>query len=250
MTPENNPLVGIFDSGVGGFSVFQKVQKITSSDILYFGDCARAPYGNRTEVEISSFIKEILFNLQAQGATHFVSACNSMSVFTTDKLLEECNIPSERYIDMIRAFKENHAIPETSRLLVLGTQATIASGVYQSFLQDKVANIFEYASILLAGVIEQGGDSDDLYEIIKPTILYAKEVEATHILYACTHYPLAHNIFKQCANDLDWDGQFIDPAVYVAQSVKRWNISGDKKVDFQTSKITDKFSSLSKNLRD
>ena len=103
MKKEN--LIGIFDAGVGGFSVFKEVRKNTNADILYFGDCARAPYGNRTEEEIVLFIKDILKQLQNEGVTHFVSACNSMSVLTTEKLLEEVGVPKENYIDMISAIK-------------------------------------------------------------------------------------------------------------------------------------------------
>jgi glutamate racemase len=122
------PLLGIFDSGVGGFSVLKEVRKITDADILYFGDCKNAPYGNRTKEEIVSCIKAVLLRLKDEGVTYFVSACNSMSVNTTDALLLEVGINRKQYLDMIDAVS---LIPFTSNdlVLIVGTQATIQSVV-------------------------------------------------------------------------------------------------------------------------
>ena len=75
-------LVGVFDSGVGGFTVLREIRDVTKADIIYFGDCARAPYGNRSKDEIVMFIKETIINLQAKNVTHFVSACYIISVLS------------------------------------------------------------------------------------------------------------------------------------------------------------------------
>lgn len=244
-TPSILPKLGIFDSGVGGFSVLKEVRNKTSADVLYFGDCARAPYGNRSPDEIVIFIEEIIANLQSQEVTHFVSACNSMSVMTTDRMLKECNVSSDRYIDMLRAFKEYSSFSNEDQILIIGTHATITSGAYQEVLKEKKVTSHEYIFKTLAGVIEKDGNEDELYEIIMMGINYAKEKQASHILYGCTHYPLVDNIFKKCAKDAGWGGAFIDPAVYVAEAVSKWNLEGKKNTFFEASEITKAFKELS-----
>lgn len=241
MSNGGKSLIGIFDSGIGGFSVLKEIKKIENADILYFGDCARAPYGNRDIEEIASFIKEIILYLKSKGVTHFVSACNSMSVLMTEKLLKECDVADFLYVDMIRAFKKYGDLPASAKVLLIGTEATIKSNVYQIFLKEKVDSIFEYIPKTLAGDIESNLKEEKLKEIIASIIRNAKEVGATHIVYGCTHYPLIHSVFQKCADEILWAGVFIDPAKYVAQAVSEWNISGSNLITFESSKETEAF---------
>jgi len=236
-----NPLLGIFDSGIGGFSVLKEIRNENDADILYFGDCARAPYGNRDKEEIASFIKEIILYLKSKGVTHFVSACNSMSVLMTEQLLKECEVEEFLYMDMIRAFKKYNDLPVQAKVLLIGTQATINSNEYQSFLKDKVDKVFEYVPSTLAGDIELGISEIELKEIIKPIILIAKEKEVTHVLYGCTHYPLIHNVFQKCADEMNWKGIFVNPAESVAEAIKEWGVLGNRNINFETSKETEAF---------
>lgn len=240
---EQTPLLGIFDSGVGGFSVLQELRKVTDTDIVYFGDCARAPYGNRGEAEIALFVSEILEQLQSKGVTHFVSACNSMSVNKTEKLLQESGIPKEQYIDMIDAVK---LIPfeHGSDVLIVATHTTIASGLYQSILDEKGITASTHVPSRLAGEIE-AQDSGAIEISINESIERAVAVGATHILYGCTHYPLVDVRFKTAAEMKGWKGSFIDPSIYVAQLVSRWKLEGTRSLRIETSKETPLFTSYS-----
>jgi glutamate racemase len=232
-------LLGIFDSGIGGFSVYKEVRLHTHADIIYFGDCARAPYGNKTEQEIVTYIREILRHLQEQGVTYFVSACNSMSVFTTKQLLKEVGIPESNYFDMVSAVE---IIPFTpcAKVLIVGTKATIASGVYQQILESKNISYEVYSPVNLAGSIERG-DISDIRSSILEVIQNAIEANADSILYACTHYPLAHDIFLDTAKKYAWNGEYIDPAVYLGQLVKMCNLEGSTTSTFLTSLTTEAF---------
>lgn len=241
---ETKNILGIFDSGVGGFSVLKEVRKVTDADIIYYGDCVNAPYGNRTQEEIVSFIKDILAYLKFKGVTHFISACNSMSVNTTEALLKEVGINRENYIDMIDGVKQIPFI-DGANVLIVGTEATITSHVYQSIFSDKVIAYHMYTPTTLAGAIEQN-DISLMNKNITDTLVYAKSVYATHMLYACTHYPLVDKLFKQKAAELGWAGMFINPAIYVAELVAQWNIEGSNKMIFETSLETDVFASYVK----
>jgi glutamate racemase len=226
-------ILGIFDSGVGGFSVFKEVRKNTQANILYYGDCLRAPYGNRSEEEIVGFIKEILLDLKSKGVTYFISACNSMSVLTTEKVLSEVEVPRERYIDMVDAVGKID-FSSDAKVLIIGTQATITSGVYQQILSNKNVKYEVFVPSLFAGHIEQG-DKDMIASIVDEILTYAKNIHSTSILYACTHYPLVDEVFKARSEALLWSGDFIDPAKYVALEVEKWGIEGISTSTFITS---------------
>lgn len=236
-------LLGIFDSGIGGFSVLHEIRKKTKVDIFYFGDCARAPYGNRAEEEILLFIKEILCYLQLHGVTHFVSACNSMSVLTTEKLLHEVGIMKDNYIDMVDAVKIL-SFPPSAKVLILGTQATINSNKYQNILKEKKVTFDVFSPVTLAGDIEKG-NVEAIVISLKEVLTYALASDVTHILYACTHYPLIDTMFKNEALHSDWSGEFVDPAVYIADEVAKWTLAGSGKVTFKTSLETDIFKEYS-----
>lgn len=239
-------LLGIFDSGVGGFSVFKEIRKTTEADILYFGDCANAPYGNKTQTEIIVCIRKILTNLQTKGVTHFVSACNSMSVFTTDTLLHEMGIGKEKYIDMVGAVKII-SFEEGDIVLIVGTNATIASGVYQSILQEKKISFEVFSPVALAGNIEKGDRCASVNDVDE-VLLCAIKGKANKILYACTHYPLVDNLFKEKAQEHAWGGVFIDPAFHIGKKISEWNLSGTSGSIFETSLETDVFRDYKKKI--
>lgn len=243
---DKKQLLGIFDSGVGGFSVLKQIRERSDADVLYFGDCARAPYGMRSQEEITGFIKEILLYLRLRGVTHFVSACNSMSVHTTGKVLEEAGIAKENYMDMVSAV-DRFPFRENVRMLIVGTQATIASGIYQSMMKGK--NIFfdTFVPMTLAGEIEEDAVAPVRASVIS-AIEEAISCRSEYMVYACTHYPLVDEIFKEEAAKRDWNGTFIDPAVQVAEEVEKWKLRGSGETLFATSKETPVFKRYSSNM--
>ncbi len=239
--PKGATLLGIFDSGVGGFSVYKQIRKVSEVDCIYYGDCLRAPYGSREEAEIVRFIKDDIQFLQGEGVTHFVNACNSMSVVTTNTLLIECGVNDKQYTDMVRAFEANALFKVGEKVLVIATGATLRSGVYQEVLSKKGVTVFEYSYKELAGAIENSATHEELLQIILPGIVYAHEVGATRIVYGCTHYPLAHRIFLYAQKNCEWKGEFIDPAIYVAEEIKKWDVQGTRKFCPYSSKDTPAF---------
>lgn len=234
-------LLGIFDSGVGGFSVYKKIREVTNANVVYYGDCARAPYGNREDDEIVQLVKDDIMFLQDENVKYFVNACNSMSVMTTDALLQECNVKADYYTDMIRALDKHASFEKNEKILVLGTVATIRSGIYQEVLKSKGVISYVYAYTELAGAIESNAPRDQLIRILEKGISYAKDEGVTSVIYGCTHYPLIHELFIEVQNILGWKGEFVDPAMYVAEEVKTWGLVGEKKLYPYSSKDTPAF---------
>ena len=238
---ENKNLIGIFDSGVGGFSVYKRIQEVTTADCIYYGDCMRAPYGNREEPEIISFIKDDIRFLQDMDVTHFVNACNSMSVFTTNQVLKESNLKPDNYIDMIRAFDIHALFTRDAIVLIIATAATIHSEAYQKVLTKKGVAFYTFIYEDLAYAIENNASRKELLTIVEKSIIFAQSIKATHIVYGCTHYPLIGMLFEEIKNKILWHGEFIDPAMYVLEEVKKWNLKGQSSFVPYSSKDTPAF---------
>lgn len=232
-------VLGVFDSGVGGFSVLTELRKCTNADIVYFGDCANAPYGNKSSAEILRFVENSLTLLQQKGVTHFVSACNSMSVYTTKALLAKCGISEAHYVDMVSSMKEI-VFPHKSRVLIVGTVATMTSHVYQSLLCTKGVVFDVFSPKNLAGEIESG-DNVAIERSVFSVMEEVKRSQATHVIYACTHYPLAHDVFVRERDKAGLSCELVDPAEYTAGLVGSWSLVGAGTTHFETSKHTPVF---------
>jgi glutamate racemase len=212
---------------------------VTTANILYYGDCINAPYGNKSKEEIVGCIRHILLHLKVRGVTHFVSACNSMSVHTTHALLEEVGISRERYVDMTDAVSRLSFTPRT-RVLIVGTKATIASGVYQTTLIQKGVLFDVFTPGRLAGAIEEGDDFE-IGASVREVIAYALTAHVSYIVYACTHYPLVNAVFEEEKVKQGLVCEFVDPAHEVAKLASVWGLEGEGQTECEASKETEVF---------
>ena len=126
--------IGIFDSGVGGLTVAKSVrQKLPHEDIIYFGDTARVPYGNKSKTTIIRFAREIMDFMVSKKVKMVVVACNTASSFSLPTLRKNYNIP---VIGVIApGVKEAIRISATGKIGVIGTRSTIASKAYEKELK-------------------------------------------------------------------------------------------------------------------
>jgi glutamate racemase len=118
------------------------------------------------------------------------------------------------------------------------------SEVYQTILNEKNIAHRTFAPTTLAGDIER----DDVLSVEKnivDVIEEAQKINATHIMYACTHYPLADELFKSEALESNWKGAFINPAEYLAGVVSHIDITGGRSIRFETSLETAVFKEYS-----
>lgn len=125
-------MIGIFDSGSGGLTVLKAVrERMPSADILYFGDIKNAPYGSKSNSELSLLTVRAIELLQKRGAGSIVSACNSVSASLAISLFDALSLTPTQLIEMVgptvATFKNSSA-----RLLLAATPATIGSEIYQN----------------------------------------------------------------------------------------------------------------------
>jgi glutamate racemase len=227
--------IGIFDSGVGGLSVLKELYQDIHAEYVYLGDSLRAPYGNKTPVELLGYMKELLLFLKSKNVDMYISACNSLSTLETEHLLKELAVAPSQYIDMKRfAEQAVTTLPKNTRVLIFTTEATRASGVYQHVFSEH--DVLTLSSRVLAEAIEEQNQIA-IDEEVDGLLDYILENAVTHVFLGCTHYPLIQEYLDK--RFLDLGITFINPAQYTPSSlvtIKEENIT--KSIEIYTTKKT------------
>ena len=184
--------IGIFDSGVGGLTVFQEIRKrMPAEDLIYFGDTARVPYGGKSIPIIRRFSLEILRFLESMKVKMVVVACNTASALALDFLRRQTTIPLIGVIEPgVRAALQASS---QDRVGVIGTKATIASSAYQSRLKRlrESCQVFAKACPLLVPLVEENLSHTHIAKLALE--MYLEEFRPfapDTLILACTHYPL------------------------------------------------------------
>jgi len=177
-------MLGIFDSGSGGLTALREVvNAFPGADLMYLGDHARAPYGDRDPKEIKTFTKEAVAWLFAQGCDEILFACNTASSIVLPELNDDRVFgivePTLAWLDGQR---DRH-------IGLLATQATVDSGAYASSVA------VEQACPAWSILIENGdARTDEAREVVARDVerLFATDANIDAIVLACTHYPIFH----------------------------------------------------------
>lgn len=186
--------IGIFDSGIGGLTVAQSIARVLPHEqMIYFGDTAHLPYGDKSFEAIQTYSKRIADFLLERNCKVILIACNTASAAAYDVLKEY--VGSRAFVmNVIDPLVEKVA-SDTSihKVGIIGTKTTIASGVYEKKLKDK-RNDLEVASLataLLASMIEAGFYNNSVSQaVINSYLSYPDFQDIQGIILACTHYPL------------------------------------------------------------
>ena len=191
-------MIGIFDSGVGGMTVARAVEQLLPEyPLLYLGDIARTPYGPKSPATIEEYSIENTRFLIKNGAKVIVIACNSASSVATRRLRKECKVP---IFEVITPAVEK-AVEESvgGRIGVIGTRATIESGLYERLIKEKNHNakIFSRACPLLVSLVEEGWlNKRETKMILRRYLSYFKDHQIDTLVLGCTHYPLLTNLIQ------------------------------------------------------
>ncbi len=166
-------------------------QLLPGYPLLYLGDIARSPYGTKSAGRISEYSVENTEFLVQNGAKVIVIACNSASSVATDRLRKEFNIP---IIEVITpAIEQALAASRTGRIGIIGTRATIGSGVYVDKIhrQTPTYKVFSKACPLLVPLVEEGWIGKQETKMILRRYLHdLKNQQIDTLILGCTHYPL------------------------------------------------------------
>jgi len=184
--------IGAFDSGVGGLTVVKAMRELLpAEDILYLGDTARVPYGNKSPDTIIRYSREIMAYLRSKKVKAVVVACNTASAHALAILQKESEIP---VIGVIAPGVEAAlAGTRNGRIGIIGTQGTIQSGAYQNLLRKLRPDVVitAVAAPLLVSLVEEDWLSHPATRLIlEEYFAPMKAARVDTVVLACTHYPL------------------------------------------------------------
>lgn len=233
-------MIGIFDSGMGGLTVMRKIRDVLpSSDIVYFGDIAHAPYGSKSRGELSVLTAQAVKRLQAAGATKIVSACNSLSASLAVSIFDVFALAPGQVIEMVGP-TVSYLKDTDTRIILCATPATIESQMYQQAFAMLEKEVVAIPIPDLARLIEFGGTRDEMKETIRAA--FRDVPQPLHIVVlACTHYPLVADVFAEV---LGSEVHIFDPAIAVAARAEKlfWPQEvGDSRTTFLISQDSDHF---------
>ena len=222
MNPGNQQPIGIFDSGIGGLTVANAVSKLLPNEqLIYFGDTAHLPYGDKSKELIRSYATAITdFLLHERKCKAVVIACNTASAAAYEVLRDQYKgvVPVINVIDpMIEAVIADDTVKSVG---LIATKTTVASGVYaEKFNRRKPALKYsELATPLLASMIEEGYYNHKISTTVLDDYLSNPALENIGgLVLACTHYPL---IKKEISEFYEGKVKIFDSAEVVAQKLK------------------------------
>ncbi len=182
---------GVFDSGAGGLTVVKSLmERRLFDEIIYYGDTARVPYGPKDPTTIIRYALEALEFFKNFDIDLMITACNSVSAHALQELRAKAEFPVYGVIEPGIMALKNAQLPLSSRILVLGTKATIKSGRYQEGIKKLGYSYVEaIAPSLFVPIVEEGVFKGKILE--SALDYYLKEYrEPDAIILGCTHFPL------------------------------------------------------------
>jgi glutamate racemase len=244
----SNP-IGIFDSGIGGLTVANAIQKVLPHEtLIYFGDTAHLPYGDKSTDSIKYYAIRICQFLLEMNCKMIVIACNTASAqayetamdFVGDKAIVVNVIdPVVDYVTRKKGIK---------KIGVIGTKGTIKSGIYAKKIKvkEKHLDVASYATPLLAPMIEEGFYNNKISRSIIASYLSSRKLNKVDaLILACTHYPLikkeVEEFYKEKVDIVDSAGVV---AAYVKEALQKNKLLSKKnspKHHFYVSDFTQSF---------
>jgi len=213
--------IGIFDSGIGGLTVAKAIKNVLPKErLIYFGDTAYMPYGDKSSDAIRYYCLKISKFLLEQNCKMIVIACNSASSAAYDVLLDffEGKVLFVNVVDpLVGEVKKQNLM----NVGVIATKATIHSGIYKSKIKaiDQKIKVSQLATPLLAPMIEEGFYTGNIAHSVIENYLLQPELKGIEVLLlACTHYPL---IKSQIESFYNHQIKVLDSTDVVSEYVKR-----------------------------
>lgn len=211
-------MIGIFDSGVGGLSVFREILKILPDEkYIYWSDSAHCPYGEKSREYIIGRAREITSWLIGQGAEIIVVACNTATAAAISTLREEFDVP---FIGMEPAVKPAAQATRSGVVGVLATAGTLKATKYIDTRAKWAQNvrIEEHIGQGFVELVESGKvNGKEAEAVVERSLKPLLDAGADTIVLGCTHYPFLSDTIQKIAGD---SVIIIDPAPAVARHLE------------------------------
>ncbi len=216
---ERDAPIGVMDSGIGGLTVVRELQHILpGEDIIYYGDNANCPYGNKSYDQIVVLSRKMLDFFCENKVKVVAVACNTISTLL-DYLKPNLGFEIIGIIDSAAACVSDKGLKEVG---LLATEFTVSTGYYERAIHSHspIIKVIAQGSPLLAALLEKnyGGtkQSEIDAEIKKQVDHILSRCCVSHLILGCTHYPIAEESFKRYYPNL----KLINPAIEQAKAVR------------------------------
>jgi len=216
---DNRP-IGIFDSGIGGLTLATAILSAMPNErLVYFGDTAHLPYGDKSQASIKEYSLRIADFLRRKNCKAILIACNTASSVAFSAVSKSMSgLPLYNVIDPVVNWAAQKYTGK--KIGVIGTKGTIGTHVYQQRLQsiDSSLSVVEKATTLLATVIEEGFHNNKISgAVIQAYLEDTQFVNLQALIPACTHYPL---IAEKINTFFNGNVDVIDAPKIVAEHIK------------------------------
>lgn len=192
-------MIGLFDSGVGGLTVVKELlKKFPGVDFVYLGDTARYPYGNKGKETIERYAVEDAKYVIDRGAELVIVACNTASSLAMDKLREA--YPDTPFLGVIEPAAEIAVAESKKSVGVVGTRATVGSGVYEQVIKELKPGIkvYQKACPLFVPLVEEGMFQDQVTKMmVRRYLMSLRQKNVESLILGCTHYPFLQPLIER-----------------------------------------------------
>ena len=233
---ENDQPIGIFDSGIGGLTVYKALkEELPKESFVYLGDTARLPYGTKSERAVIKFSIENTEFLLKFNIKSLVVACNTSSSIAIEELKKR--YPELPIIGVIEpSARLTLQLSKRKKIGVIGTEATIRSGKYRHLLEKGGAEVFSQPCPLFVPLVEEGWLEHKVTEMVAEEYLSWMRGKIDTLILGCTHYPV---IKKVIGKTIGKDVRLIESGYAVARDLK--SLLSGKKLLRKTGKGEDSF---------
>jgi glutamate racemase len=212
--------IGIFDSGVGGLTVFRALERrLPNESLIYLGDTARVPYGTRSPETVKRYAIEDAGFIHSMNVKAIVIACNTVSATAADRLREVFDVP---VIGVIRpGARRAVAATRSGYVGVIATEGTIASGAYERAMLSLNARleVISRACPLFVPLAEEGWINHPVTrQVAEEYLAEMRSSRVDTLVLGCTHYPILRPLIDEVMGD---HISFIDSGEAVADEVAR-----------------------------
>lgn len=214
----NNP-IGIFDSGLGGLTVWREIRRLLPEEsLLYFGDGENCPYGAKPVDDIRKYTQEAVGWLISKGVKLIVIACNTATAAAIEQLREM--YPDICFVGMEPAVKPAALSTKTGVIGVLATEASLGGGMFRESSEKYGENI-DIISAPGNGFVELVEENkegtDEAYKVVRQVVGPLVEKGADKLVLGCTHYPFLISDIRRVIGDAGIE--IVDSAPAVARRV-------------------------------
>jgi glutamate racemase len=214
----NSQPIGIFDSGVGGLTVYRALHEhLPNERFVYLGDTARVPYGTKSLATVERYAVENSQFLAARGIKLLVVACNTASALALPAIRRSLSVDVVGVIGP--GARAAVAAGKGKRIGVIATESTVHSGAYTKAIEkaDPEATVTERACPLFVPLAEEGWADADVAQTVAETYLKDLRSSIDALVLGCTHYPILRQVIQDTVGE---QIELIDSGEATAREVK------------------------------